>query len=137
MDNMDNADVLKLILEKMSSLQEGQIKSSEEYASIQSRLDSFELDQKADLNRVMEEVTTSFTAISKSLNQLERTNRHVSSKPSVLNVKADSFRNDLMPAEIMLLNLPKPQMMRLSVIYEWLDTEADYVRDLSTMINVI
>jgi hypothetical protein len=33
-------------------------------------------------------------------------------------------------------NLSKPQAMRLSVIYEMIETEADYIRDMNIMINV-
>ncbi|KAI9201995.1 uncharacterized protein BJ171DRAFT_584641 [Polychytrium aggregatum] len=41
-----------------------------------------------------------------------------------------------LPAEVMNAGLPKPELMRLSVVYELIETELDYVRDLSVMINI-
>lgn len=41
-----------------------------------------------------------------------------------------------LPKEITDANLPKPEVMRLMAVYELIETEADYCRDLSTMINV-
>ncbi|TPX69374.1 hypothetical protein SpCBS45565_g02378 [Spizellomyces sp. 'palustris'] len=40
-----------------------------------------------------------------------------------------------LPPEVAAANLPKPELMRLSAVYELIETEADYVRDLSLMIN--
>ncbi|KAI8825064.1 uncharacterized protein EV422DRAFT_517301 [Fimicolochytrium jonesii] len=40
-----------------------------------------------------------------------------------------------LPPEVQNANLPKQEMMRLSAVYELIETEADYVRDLSLMIN--
>ncbi|KAI8921845.1 hypothetical protein DFJ77DRAFT_651 [Powellomyces hirtus] len=40
-----------------------------------------------------------------------------------------------LPPEVSSANLPKPELMRLSVVYEMIETEADYVRDLELMIN--
>ncbi|KNC98059.1 uncharacterized protein SPPG_06473 [Spizellomyces punctatus DAOM BR117] len=40
-----------------------------------------------------------------------------------------------LPPEVAGANLPKPELMRLSAVYELIETEADYVRDLSLMIN--
>ena len=42
-----------------------------------------------------------------------------------------------LPKEILDANLPKPELMRLSTVYELIETEADYVRDLQTMIQVL
>ncbi|KAJ3187390.1 cytochrome c oxidase subunit 1 [Gaertneriomyces sp. JEL0708] len=39
------------------------------------------------------------------------------------------------PAEVANAGLPKSEMMRLSAVYELIETEADYVRDLTLMIN--
>jgi hypothetical protein len=41
-----------------------------------------------------------------------------------------------LPAEVLALNLPKEETMRQNVVYEILESEADYVRDLNVMINV-
>ncbi len=41
-----------------------------------------------------------------------------------------------LPPELMTNGLTRPQLMRLSVIYEMVETEADYIRDLNLMINV-
>ncbi|KAJ3091674.1 Myosin 10A, isoform D [Quaeritorhiza haematococci] len=40
-----------------------------------------------------------------------------------------------LPQEVLNANLAKPELMRLSVVYELIETEADYVRDLNVMIN--
>ncbi|KAJ3173283.1 cytochrome c oxidase subunit 1 [Geranomyces variabilis] len=40
-----------------------------------------------------------------------------------------------LPPEVNNAGLPKPELMRLSVVYEMIETEADYVRDLELMIN--
>ncbi|KAI9343309.1 Dbl homology domain-containing protein [Zopfochytrium polystomum] len=40
-----------------------------------------------------------------------------------------------LPAEIACSGLPKAELMRLSVVYEFIDTERDYVNDLLTMMN--
>ncbi|KAL5032310.1 hypothetical protein BDV3_000892 [Batrachochytrium dendrobatidis] len=40
-----------------------------------------------------------------------------------------------LPKEVTDANLPKPELMRLSALYELIETEADYCRDLMTMIN--
>ncbi|KAI9343518.1 hypothetical protein BDR26DRAFT_858236 [Obelidium mucronatum] len=40
-----------------------------------------------------------------------------------------------LPVEVMNSGLPKQELMRLSVVYELIETEADYVRDLGIMIN--
>nr|KAJ3421048.1 Rho guanine nucleotide exchange factor 4 [Polyrhizophydium stewartii] len=40
-----------------------------------------------------------------------------------------------LPKEVIDANLPKPELMRLSAVYELIETEADYCRDLSTIIN--
>ncbi|KAJ3049366.1 hypothetical protein HK097_009630 [Rhizophlyctis rosea] len=40
-----------------------------------------------------------------------------------------------LPPEVLAANLSKNEMMRLCVVYELIETEADYVRDLQTMIN--
>ncbi|KAI8926331.1 hypothetical protein BC831DRAFT_456795 [Entophlyctis helioformis] len=40
-----------------------------------------------------------------------------------------------LPKEVQDANLPKPELMRLMAVYELLDTEADYCRDLSTIIS--
>ena len=42
-----------------------------------------------------------------------------------------------LPPELMNRGLTKPQLMRLSVIYEMIETEVDYIRDLNIMINVL
>ncbi|KAJ3147135.1 Myosin 10A, isoform D [Irineochytrium annulatum] len=39
------------------------------------------------------------------------------------------------PIEVIQANLPKAEMMRLSVVYEFIETEADYVKDLGIMVN--
>ncbi|KAJ3293191.1 cytochrome c oxidase subunit 1 [Rhizoclosmatium sp. JEL0117] len=41
-----------------------------------------------------------------------------------------------LPAEIAGAGLPKAELMRLSVIYELIETEADYIRDLGIMIDL-
>ncbi len=41
-----------------------------------------------------------------------------------------------LPQDILAKNLPKSQLMRLSVVYEFIDTEQDYVRDLNVMLTV-
>jgi hypothetical protein len=38
-----------------------------------------------------------------------------------------------LPTSIMELNLPKTELMRLATVYELIETEADYVRDLQIM----
>ncbi|KAJ3288135.1 cytochrome c oxidase subunit 1 [Borealophlyctis nickersoniae] len=40
-----------------------------------------------------------------------------------------------LPPEVLSAQLPKAELMRLSVVYELIETESDYVRDLNTMIN--
>ncbi|KAJ3162810.1 cytochrome c oxidase subunit 1 [Geranomyces michiganensis] len=40
-----------------------------------------------------------------------------------------------LPPEVNNAGLPKSELMRLSVVYEMIETEADYVRDLELMIN--
>ncbi|KAJ3128789.1 spermatogenesis-associated protein 13 [Nowakowskiella sp. JEL0407] len=42
-----------------------------------------------------------------------------------------------LPKELLDANLPKSELMRLSVVYELIETEADYIRDLNVMINVL
>lgn len=41
-----------------------------------------------------------------------------------------------LPAEILEKDLPKAELMRLSVVYELIETEVDYVRDLNVMISL-
>ena len=41
-----------------------------------------------------------------------------------------------LPKQIMDSGLEKPELMRLSAVYELIETEIDYVQDLKTMINV-
>ncbi|KAJ3234247.1 cytochrome c oxidase subunit 1 [Chytriomyces hyalinus] len=41
-----------------------------------------------------------------------------------------------LPAMVLNAGLPKQEMMRLSVVYELIETEADYIRDLGIMINL-
>ncbi|RKO93574.1 hypothetical protein BDK51DRAFT_40719 [Blyttiomyces helicus] len=41
-----------------------------------------------------------------------------------------------LPPEALSANLPKSELMRLCAVYELIDTEADYVRDLNVMISV-
>ncbi|KAJ3283334.1 cytochrome c oxidase subunit 1, partial [Blyttiomyces sp. JEL0837] len=77
---------------------------------------------------------------------LDKTRRHVSqesslgqysSSPSLLASSpiplAKMFPR--LPADIVNSGLPKPELLRLSVIYEFIDTERDFVNDLGTMIN--
>ncbi|KAI8854077.1 hypothetical protein BC829DRAFT_381244 [Chytridium lagenaria] len=40
-----------------------------------------------------------------------------------------------LPTEVMNAGLPKNDMMRLSVVYELIETEADYVKDLGILVN--
>ncbi|TPX30842.1 hypothetical protein SmJEL517_g05682 [Synchytrium microbalum] len=40
-----------------------------------------------------------------------------------------------LPPEVLNAGLTKAEMMRLSVVYELIETESDYVKDLGTMIN--
>ncbi|KAJ3045784.1 cytochrome c oxidase subunit 1 [Rhizophlyctis rosea] len=40
-----------------------------------------------------------------------------------------------LPPEVLAANLQKNELMRLSAVYELIETEADYVKDLRTMIN--
>ncbi|KAH6599748.1 hypothetical protein BASA50_002773 [Batrachochytrium salamandrivorans] len=40
-----------------------------------------------------------------------------------------------LPKEVTDANLPKPELLRLSALYELIETEADYCRDLTTMIS--
>ncbi|KAJ3216933.1 Myosin 10A, isoform D [Dinochytrium kinnereticum] len=40
-----------------------------------------------------------------------------------------------LPIEVMNAGLPKNDMMRLSVVYELIETESDYVKDLGIMVN--
>jgi hypothetical protein len=40
------------------------------------------------------------------------------------------------PKEVADANLPKPELMRLSTVYELIETELDYGKDLMTMIHV-
>ncbi|KAJ3100459.1 Myosin 10A, isoform D [Phlyctochytrium planicorne] len=40
-----------------------------------------------------------------------------------------------LPMEVMNAGLPKVDMMRLSVVYELIETESDYVKDLGIMVN--
>jgi hypothetical protein len=41
-----------------------------------------------------------------------------------------------LPPEVIAANLPKQEMIRLSVIYEMIETEQDFARDLTVMITV-
>ncbi|KAJ3126286.1 Myosin 10A, isoform D [Physocladia obscura] len=41
-----------------------------------------------------------------------------------------------LPMEVLTSNLPKQDMMRLSVIYELIETESDYIRDLQLIIDL-
>ncbi|KAJ3024459.1 UNVERIFIED_CONTAM: cytochrome c oxidase subunit 1 [Siphonaria sp. JEL0065] len=41
-----------------------------------------------------------------------------------------------LPQEVLNMGLPKQDLMRLSVVYELIETEADYVRDLGIMVNL-
>jgi hypothetical protein len=41
-----------------------------------------------------------------------------------------------LPKQILDSGLEKPELMRLSAVYELIETEIDYVQDLKTMINV-
>ena len=41
-----------------------------------------------------------------------------------------------LPSDLLNRGLTKPQLMRLSVVYEFIDTEVDYVRDLNTVLSV-
>jgi hypothetical protein len=41
-----------------------------------------------------------------------------------------------LPQEIVNSGLPKAELMRLSVVYEFIETESDYVKDLGIMVNV-
>ena len=41
-----------------------------------------------------------------------------------------------LPADVLNAGLTKQELMRLSVVYELIETEADYVKDLGIMINV-
>ncbi|KAJ3065369.1 hypothetical protein HDU98_011268, partial [Podochytrium sp. JEL0797] len=41
-----------------------------------------------------------------------------------------------LPAEVVNAGLEKRELMRLSVVYELIETEADYIRDLGIMVNV-
>lgn len=41
-----------------------------------------------------------------------------------------------LPQQILESGLEKPELMRLSSVYELIETEVDYVQDLKTMINV-
>ncbi|KAJ3412174.1 cytochrome c oxidase subunit 1 [Chytridiales sp. JEL 0842] len=40
-----------------------------------------------------------------------------------------------LPQEVVNANLPKGELMRLSVVYEFIETEMDYVKDLVIMVN--
>ncbi|KAJ3026898.1 UNVERIFIED_CONTAM: cytochrome c oxidase subunit 1 [Siphonaria sp. JEL0065] len=41
-----------------------------------------------------------------------------------------------LPQEVLNMGLPKQDLMRLSVVYELIETEADYVRDLGIMVDL-
>ena len=43
----------------------------------------------------------------------------------------------ILPKEVLDANLPKNEVMRLSAVYELIETEADYCKDLSTIISFL
>ena len=96
---------------------------------------------------MMEEVSHTFEIITKSLSTDEKEpirhihgHNRIKSETMERSASVDQLETKKifgkLPAEIMQFDLSKPQLMRLSVIYEWIETEADYVRDLITMITV-
>jgi hypothetical protein len=40
-----------------------------------------------------------------------------------------------LPESVFSLDLSKPELMRLSVLYEWLETENEYIRDLQLLLE--
>lgn len=55
------------------------------------------------------------------------------SSPIIQPVQAKNFSK--VPKEVADANLPKPELMRLSTVYELIETEIDYGKDLTTMIQ--
>lgn len=68
-------------------------------------------------------------------NLLKPIDSSLPSTPVAAPVAAPKMFNKL-PPEVVAANLPKPEVMRLSVIYEMIETEVDFVRDLNVMITV-
>ncbi|KAJ1562854.1 cytochrome c oxidase subunit 1 [Nowakowskiella sp. JEL0078] len=61
------------------------------------------------------------------------TNRPLSGDSTPQNSSPKHFSK--LPVELISAGLAKSEMMRLSVVYELIDTEADFVRDLNVMLN--
>jgi hypothetical protein len=40
-----------------------------------------------------------------------------------------------LPESVFALDLSKPELMRLSVLYEWLETEIEYIRDMQLLLE--
>lgn len=59
------------------------------------------------------------------------------SKPATLTNQGSMPKVFKLPEAILKLNLPKEEIFRQSVIYELIESEADYVRDLNLMTQVI
>ncbi|KAI8621585.1 hypothetical protein BC830DRAFT_1076995 [Chytriomyces sp. MP71] len=62
-------------------------------------------------------------------------NQSITSSPPPIGIPTPKLYPKL-PALVVNAGLPKQEMMRLSVVYELIETEADYIRDLGIMINL-
>lgn len=60
-------------------------------------------------------------------------NKTASSSSTVLSPGPKSFK---LPDEVLSMNLDKAELKRQNIIYEIIETEADFVRDLNMMMSV-
>ncbi|KAJ3225233.1 Myosin 10A, isoform D [Clydaea vesicula] len=88
---------------------------------------NFEMDQ--------DELFCPQKSLLKSLEEVKRESSNLTMNPPATQVSPLSKSFNKLPPEVLSANLGKPELMRLSVVYEMIETEGDFFRDLNVMIT--